>query len=203
MDRTSLTVSDEEFERNVEAAVSEIAQQNREVETLESKSAQEHLSATGGASPEQQQSANGQRSGGRDGPRSTSEEENAPVVGLLRTIQKPLSTIGKMFSDDAENEPAPPPTQAIHPGTSSASASTVRLTPEVYQPPRSSSEGRGMDHLVRAQDAAKARQASAEEAEARKIHLMEHNNAVENLTHMFPNLERDLIDDVVRTKQGR
>ncbi|RMD42757.1 hypothetical protein DV735_g2389, partial [Chaetothyriales sp. CBS 134920] len=37
LDRTSLTVSDEEFERNVEAAVSEIAAQNREAEAMGSR----------------------------------------------------------------------------------------------------------------------------------------------------------------------
>lgn len=37
LDRTSLTVSDEEFEQNVEAAVSAIAEQNRQTETMERK----------------------------------------------------------------------------------------------------------------------------------------------------------------------
>ena len=173
MDRTSLTVNDEEFERNVEASVSEIAEQNRQVESLETKQANEHLESSP-TSP-------------TNGGRPSSDEENAPVAGLLRTIQKPLTTIGKMFSDDAAAD------------EQSSSTTSPKLSPQVHQLPRSSLEIR---KRASAQDA-EARQASAEEAEARKIHMIEHNNAVENLSHMFPNLDRDLIDDVVKTKQGR
>jgi hypothetical protein len=56
--------------------------------------------------------------------------------------------------------------------------------------------------VLDAQDAA-ARQASAEEAEARRIQRAEHNNVVETLSNMFPNLDRDVIDDVVKQKEGR
>ena len=42
-----------------------------------------------------------------------------------------------------------------------------------------------------------------EEAEARRIQRAEHNNVVETLSNMFPNLDRDLIDDVVKQKEGR
>ena len=56
--------------------------------------------------------------------------------------------------------------------------------------------------MLDAQDAA-ARQASAEEAEARRIQRAEHNNVVETLSNMFPNLDRDVIDDVVRQEEGR
>jgi hypothetical protein len=53
-----------------------------------------------------------------------------------------------------------------------------------------------------AQDAA-ARQASAEDAEARRIQRAEHDTVVETLSNMFPNLDRDVIDDVVKMKEGR
>lgn len=56
--------------------------------------------------------------------------------------------------------------------------------------------------MLDAQDAA-ARQASAEDAQARRIQRAEHNNVVETLANMFPNLDRDVIDDVVRMKEGR
>ncbi|CAK43884.1 uncharacterized protein An01g07920 [Aspergillus niger] len=151
LDRTSLTVSDEEFERSVEAAVSAIAQQNRESETLERQTS-------------------GQAS-------QSSDEDSAPVAGLLRTIQKPLSTIGRIFSDEPDS-PQDRPTQ---------SGASPRLTPNVYQPPRNSSEGRR----------------SAERPRTRRIHRAEHNNVVETLCNMFPNLDRDVIDDVVKIKGGR
>ncbi|PWY95105.1 hypothetical protein BO94DRAFT_531008 [Aspergillus sclerotioniger CBS 115572] len=199
LDRTSLTVSDEEFERSVEAAVSAIAQQNRESETYERKSS--GRSAEGSQSAPRS-SVDTQRTAVREAPQS-SDEDTAPVAGLLRTIQKPLSTIGRIFSDEPES-PQERPTQ---------SGASPRLTPNVYQPPRNSSEGRRSVERARSaappqvaragsQDAA-VRQASAEDAEARRIHRVEHNNVVETLSNMFPNLDRDVIDDVVKMKEGR
>ncbi|KAJ5280957.1 hypothetical protein N7478_006329 [Penicillium angulare] len=208
LDRTSLTVSDEDFERNVEDAVSAIAEQNREVEPLDEKPPNRPTTPGG---PSQSQSGPSRK----DTSQSSDDDTPAPVAGLLRTIQKPLSTIGRIFSDEPESgssqdrplqpagtpQPAPP-----------------RLNPNVYQPPRSSSEGRpsgddslpprqssarkNLTRVLDAQDAA-ARQASAEDAEARRIQRAEHSNVVETLSNMFPNLDRDVIDDVVKMKEGR
>ncbi|KAG2418242.1 hypothetical protein HFD88_001343 [Aspergillus terreus] len=204
LDRTSLTVSDEEFERNVEAAVSAIAEQNRrESESVERK----RLERAENSQAPPRASTDAQR-GRRDAPLA-SEEDTAPVAGLLRTIQKPLSTIGRMFSDEPDS-PDERPTQRPAP----APGASPRLTPNVYQPPRNSGEERRSADRARndtppqrvravdAQDAA-ARQASAEDAEARRIQRAEHNNVVETLSNMFPNLDRDVIDDVVKMKEGR
>ncbi|KAF7160920.1 hypothetical protein CNMCM5623_006482 [Aspergillus felis] len=202
LDRTSLTVSDEEFERNVEAAVSAIAEQNRQSEPFEPKRA-ERPTAEGSQAPSRI-STDTQRPAARREAPQTSDEESAPVAGLLRTIQKPLSTIGRMFSD----EPDSPHERPIQPAGTPQPGAPPRLSPNVYQPPRSSSEGprnAAQPQLARvldAQDAA-ARQASAEEAEARRIQRAEHNNVVETLSNMFPNLDRDVIDDVVKMKEGR
>jgi hypothetical protein len=53
-----------------------------------------------------------------------------------------------------------------------------------------------------AEDAA-ARQASAEAAEAHRIQRAEHSNVVETLAGMFPDLDREIISDVVTQKDGR
>ncbi|OQD87487.1 hypothetical protein PENANT_c005G11487 [Penicillium antarcticum] len=211
LDRTSLTVRDEEFETNVEAAVSAIAEQNRESETLQEKASTQ---------PPSQPQAGPSR---KDAPQFSSDDDtSAPVAGLLRTIQKPLSTIGRIFSDDGDAGPSaqdrPQPVPTPQPGVA-----PPRLTPNVYQPPRTSSEERrrsgdersgpirhgsgasakkNLTRVLDAQDAA-ARQASAEDAEARRIQRKEHNNVVETLSNMFPNLDKDVIDDVVKIKQGR
>ncbi|KAJ5778024.1 hypothetical protein N7520_001270 [Penicillium odoratum] len=207
LDRTSITVSDEEFERNVEAAVSAIAEQNRETEPLDEKSP--NRSTTPGASQSQPGPSR------KDTSQSSDEEVSAPVTGLLRTIQKPLSTIGRMFSDDADSGSVQD--RSPHPATTPQPA-PPRLSPNVYQPPRSSSEGKrsgderapphhdsakkNLSRVLDAQDAA-ARQASAEEAQARRIQRAEHDNVVETLSNMFPNLDRDVIEDVVKMKEGR
>ncbi|KAJ5632579.1 Vacuolar sorting protein 9subgroup [Penicillium lividum] len=207
LDRTSITVSDEEFERNVEAAVSAIAEQNRETEPVDEKNP--NRSTTPGALQSQPGPSR------KDASQSSDEEVSAPVAGLLRTIQKPLSTIGRMFSDDADSGSVQD--RSPHPATTPQPA-PPRLNPNVYQPPRSSSEGRrsgderapphhdsakkNLSRVLDAQDAA-ARQASAEEAQARRIQRAEHNNVVETLSNMFPNLDRDVIEDVVKMKEGR
>lgn len=208
-------MSDEEFERNVEAAVSAIAERNRESEPLEVKTPEQPTTPRPPARP---QPAGPSR---KETSQSSDDDTSAPVAGLLRTIQKPLSTIGRMFSDEGEAtsqsqdrplQPAATPQSGIAP---------PRLTPNVYQPPRSSSEGRQsgdelaarapgdgsgakkkLTRVLDAQDAA-ARQASAEDAEARRIQRAEHNTVVETLSNMFPNLDRDVIDDVVKMKEGR
>ena len=214
LDRTSLTVSDDDFEKNVELAVSEIAAQNREKEALSPRAVFLEKSAL--VEPEltprnsMEVTSSPRRSMQQD--RSTSgpstgsgSEESDAVAGLLRTIQRPLSTIGRMFSDQdtgaeqsgpggtygtppARNSPMP------YPGEPERRGSQPNV-PQL-QPPR------GREQVYDAQEAA-ARQASAETAEARRIQRAEHRTVVETLCGMFPNLDKEVIDDVVRQKQGR
>ncbi|GAM41464.1 hypothetical protein TCE0_042f14605 [Talaromyces pinophilus] len=177
LDRTSLTVSDEEFEKNVEAAVSAIAQENMKAES-ETSSAQ----ATPRASADTERLAQRRDAGST----TINEDENAPVAGLLRSIQKPLSSIGRIFSEDSE------PDRRLQ--QSSANAPPL--------PERGPAAGYPSSERIDAQEAA-ARQASAEAAEARRIQRVEHRDVVETLSGMFPNLDKDIIDDVVRMKEGR
>ncbi|KAJ5920713.1 hypothetical protein N7454_009246 [Penicillium verhagenii] len=208
LDRTSITVSDEEFERNVEAAVSAIAEQNRETEPSDEKRSNQPTNPSASTQPQPGPSR-------KETTQSSDEDTSAPVAGLLRTIQKPLSTIGRIFSDESDS--SSPQDRPLHPAVTPQPV-PPRLNPNVYQPPRSSSEGRrsgderapprqdtakkNLTRVLDAQDAA-ARQASAEDAEARRIQSAEHNNVVETLSNMFPNLDRDVIDDVVKIKEGR
>jgi len=251
LDRTSLTVTDEEFEKNVEAAVSAIAERHapEEPTTPDPTGATPqlhlqtqppttpghrrmpsphsiHLSEKSSlARPEvtQRHSLEAEQAGPR---RSTSlrntdskpevappEEENAAVAGLLRTIQKPLSTIGRIFSD---NDTTATPSSS-QPASTPQPGNTPRLTPqppqqgrrssdygqaELSEKPRRSGDQERHRQRLSAEDAA-ARQASAEAEEARKIQRQEHNVVVETLAGMFPQLDRDVIDDVVRMKEGR
>ena len=218
LDRTSLTVSDEDFERNVEAAVSEIAAQNREAEALSPRAT---ISEKGTIVEPELTPRNSMEvtASPRVRPRdarmssglNSSSEDTDAVAGLLRTIQRPLSTIGRIFGDQDQDST----------GTSSSTPASSMLSPAVYQPPRSSidekrpsstpAQGQGPALPPRqpqgtpqydAQEAA-ARQASAEAAEARRIQRAEHRTVVETLCGMFPNLDKEVIDDVVRQKQGR
>ncbi len=228
LDRTSLTVSDEEFERHVEASVSAIAEGHEEgpmppprpsprlsshpgFSEKSALSQPEVVPRTSAefSSPRRSNISRGNTDNvmGSDG-----TEENTAVSGLLRTIQRPLSSLGRMFSDDPSTMP---------PGRSQAPPllpqPAPRLSPAVFLPPRHSEEASrpsaddprlpqhprdGKTRKVIAEDAA-ARQASAETAEAQRIQRVEHHNVVETLAGMFPNLDKDVIDDVVTMKQGR
>lgn len=230
LDKTSLTVTDEDFDKNVEAAVSAIAERHAEAEAEASKPSTHlhpstsghrrmpsphyhHLSEKGTPLRPEVTTRNSMEAEQATPRRSTSvkdrkaetdprEEENAAVAGLLRTIQRPLSTIGRIFSDTDTSHSAP--TSTSH-------------TPKPAPPPRPSAEFPGQaaqaqsekpqrSHEQQQQLSAadqEARQASAEAEQARRIQAQEHKVVVETLQGMFPQLDRDVIDDVVREKQGR
>ena len=219
LDRTNLTISDEEFERNVEASVSTIAEGHKSNDyesATHDKSAmpasptkyQAHYSEKGAPSrPEltPRNSTDGERAGPRRG-NSTRQKANAvgssddteekdAVAGLLRTIQKPLSTIGRMFSDDNSHEtsqgvqhhpaltPQPGSTPRLSPGLpiaplqrKSSEETRRRLSPENQQRARSAGPGRLDPH---ADEDAASRQARAEVAEAQRIQAQEHRVVVE------------------------
>ncbi|KAI0126056.1 hypothetical protein BJ170DRAFT_685300 [Xylariales sp. AK1849] len=199
MDRTTLTITDEEFEKNVEAAVSAIAEKHRH--DAEISPQQENYSEKSGlnASGESYSTRPSLDLDSTGTPRrslsSEQGDDGAPISGLLRSIQKPLSTIGRMFSDDPSNAGPSSPARTPQPD------STPRLSP------RPSTDGRrpsqeAIRQKLSAEEAA-ARQASAETAEAQRLHRAEHNNVVETLAGMFPDLDRDIISDVVYQKEGR
>ncbi|OQU98320.1 CUE domain-containing protein [Cladophialophora immunda] len=181
LDRTTLTVSDEEFERGtIQPVASTIAEKSSlaEPELTPRNSMDVTSTSPIRRDPNRQYSTSGDGS-------------DDSVAGLLRTIQKPLSTIGRIFSDQdsssQERRPSPAPQAA------------PRLNPNMFQPPPA--QGAAVPSYD-AQEAA-ARQASAEAAEARRISRAEHRTVVETLCGMFPNLDKEVIDDVVRQKEGR
>ncbi|KAI9839889.1 MAG: hypothetical protein M1819_000081 [Sarea resinae] len=226
LDRTNLTVSDEEFERNVEAAVSAIAERHEEDSLappqvhVPEKSTLSRPEVTPRNSMEAEYSTMRRSLSSReamDGSGgSDSAEDKATVTGLLRTIQRPLSSLGRMLSEDPQSAPeastSQGPSRVPQPGAS------PRLSPVPQQPQqqRNSEETRrrqlrpletgaaqtGEANRLNAADAA-ARQASAETAEAQRIQRAEHKDVVETLSGMFPGLDKDVIDDVVRMKEGR
>lgn len=197
MDRTTLTISDEEFEKNVEAAVSAIAERHQAEEpptppqpqqtekpglfASGTSSARRSLDLDGSSTPRRSSSSNDDNDSGEEAP---------AISGLLRSIQKPLSSIGRIFSEDGAGPSSP---------ARIAQPDTPRLSPRPSTENRPSVDGRPR---LTAEEAA-ARQASADVAEAQRIHRAEHNNVVETLSAMFPGLDRDIISDVVYQKEGR
>ncbi|KAI2620074.1 hypothetical protein GGR54DRAFT_602401 [Hypoxylon sp. NC1633] len=200
MDRTTLTISDDEFEKNVEAAVSAIAEKHRAEEPATPSQPQQSeksglypratsstrpsLDIDGSSTPRRSTSSNDD---------NDSSEEGPAITGLLRSIQRPLSSIGRIFSEDPSGAGPSAPTRLPQPDTPS------RLSP---RPSVDAHPSMDVRQRLSAEEAA-ARQASAEVAEAQRIHRAEHNNVVETLAGMFPDLDRDIISDVVYQKEGR
>ena len=200
-----MTISDEEFEKNVEAAVSAIAEKHRRTEESSPFKQFSEKSSLSRAEVSPRQSTDGgepSHSGERlIGFQGLGEQDENAATAILRTIQRPLNTIGRIFSDEgASTGPARTPL----PGN------TPRLTPSPrVSSDRPPSQNRnitvqelGNRNILNAEDAA-AHQASAETAEAQRIQRAEHQNVVETLAGMFPDLDRDLISDVVVQKNGR
>jgi len=203
LDRTTLTVSDEDFEKNVELAVSAIAEQNRQndalsprAQTFSEKSALSEAEVTPRNSMDV--TSTSPKKGSRMQPSTSATDsgsEASAAAGLLRTIQRPLSTIGRIFSDTDTNHD----TRNRSPGTGTNPSSS----PAMFKPGDGSERPRPTHVASYDPQEAAARQASAEAAEARRIQRAEHRNIIETLCGMFPNLDKDVIDDVVRQKQGR
>ncbi|KAF1817403.1 hypothetical protein P152DRAFT_463566 [Eremomyces bilateralis CBS 781.70] len=233
LDRTSITISDEEFEKHVEAAVSVIAE--RHAEDFNNANPPPSSPRKHHASPHPTStSTKSTPSRPKVSPRPSLDEVVHPsprrpqplrpltpddpatttVPALLRTIQKPLSSIGRIFSDDAGASSDPAPRLAPAPPTTPGRRSSDGGPRRSAERPRDASRDDGASGLradqdpgavatkLSAEDAA-ARQASVEMEHARRIQLQEHAVVVETLAGMFPGLDREVIDDVVRMKEGR
>lgn len=198
LDRTSLTVSDADFERNVEAAVFAIAERHKEEETPQSN--RRSISEKSGLSEPEMAPRDSVEAGyvkplrpgsyrGGD-PIDDEPDESTAVNGLLRTIQKPLSSIGRIFSEDVPK--LQNLGQSVSPDTNSQPVPSPRLSPAVFQPPRNSNDlSRPLESLRGSEDvrygqenrltanANAARQASAEAAEAERIQRVEHEDVIE------------------------
>lgn len=210
MDKTSLTITDEDFEKNVEAAVSAIAERHQALSpiikqqaTFNEKAGPDPSSSENPSTPQR--------------PHDKEEDivQPAPISGLFRTIQKPLSSIGRMFGDDTPSQaasPTPAPTSVQRPRSQSPNTAAVLSSsprfndegadPSVIRDSARQQSPNALRHTLSAEDAA-ARQASAETAEAQRLQRAEHANVVETLAGMFPDLDRDVISDVVYEKEGR
>lgn len=205
LDRTSLTISDEDFEANVEAAVSVIAEKSRgtsapavPMRLRRAPPASFLFDKSAPSQPEivSRHSIEAEYSSPEIPPGSHRRSERAPndfidtsaVGGLLRSIGKPLSNIGRIFSDDCDQS-------ASSKSPDHSPRSPQSLTPAVFQPPRldgeedgvvpsqkqsqPSSEHVGTQDETTLADETAARQERAETVEAIRIDRAEHDNVIE------------------------
>lgn len=219
LDRSSLTITDEEFEKNVEAAVAAFAERpsppplpprrldtNTEIVSEKSRGGPS-VTPRSSMDKEGRFSTSSRESNESSGGES---EEKAAGAGLLRTIQRPLTSIGRIFSDGESS--SAPVVAGSGPALTPGLGNTPHGSPRTGDSLLTAVGGRGQNggrrrpaggsSSLTAEEAA-ARQASAEVDEARRIQRREHESVVEILKAMFPGLDKEVIGDVVSMKEGR
>ena len=247
--RSSITVSDEEFERNVESAVAAIAERHEKPHsppaTAPLPSEKSLLSpadadADADANPQPSSSSSSTAALSEKPRRAHSQrdrrKQNASLDGsddqglpsFLRSIQKPLSTIGRIFNDSdggstgrnshppitparspSRSTPPPPAAPAAPAGPSEfpgrAAGSLRNLIPgsAAATGAKPAAGTAGVPTGPEAAEDAAARQASAEMAVADQVRAQEHEGVVRALAELFPQLDQEVIDDVVRVHEGR
>lgn len=204
LDRTNLTISDEEFEKNVEVAVSSIAEPHEQEEKIRRQQNPAHPAFTGKSAPSRAEvtprhSMDAEQFSPRRPPAQPAEagsgdeaEEKAAMAGLLRTIQKPLSTIGRIFSEETggagalqqqsavqgpPSTPQPPSLPNMRPPrTSSMQQGGAVSALQAQQPPGAAALASREREMA---EESAARQASAEAEQAHRVQQAEHRTVVE------------------------
>lgn len=201
LDRTNLTITDEEFEINVEQAVSAIAEKDKTEEyeaktnastmatpmqqRLNEKSELSRPEVTPRHSMDAEQSSP-RKSGYREKPSHSQQQSSSDsgddldaVTGLLRTIKKPLNSIGRIFADEE-----PRPRQQRDSSSRPPSTPIPSTTPRGPSPALLGGTAKGekivppSESRVSGTDVA-ARQASADAGQAKRVRIEEHKVVVE------------------------
>ncbi|KAG5365685.1 Vacuolar protein sorting-associated protein 9a [Yarrowia sp. B02] len=170
LDKSSLSITDEDFDTNLERTLAEIAEKNAKKEQEAAEEAKQKALAP----PDTPGRADSQSP-------ALSPESSTPSNILMSSaglITSPFKSLSKFFENSFDD----------------AAASTEDATPQSEA--ESIAVAQGLSH----QEAA-ARQASAEEYEAQRIQNEEHQSVVNTLHQMFPVLDREIIEDIVREKK--
>lgn len=222
LDHQSLSISDEEFNKNMDAAISEQKKQKeqQEQERLAQESSQPPITPIRGLTPEP-----GARTG-TGSPRTASGNltPSAVLQSSAGLLAAPLKSISKLFDQTASNTRS---NDSSNSGSPVISGQTRTFESQDYAARQEQLSSRKnndkedkelMDALYKSLDNGNnansnapklspeelaARQISAEEEEARRISQQEFESVVETLSQMFPTLDRNVIVDVATEKQGR
>lgn len=193
LDRSALSITDEEFERNVEHSVKALVTPtsvNRE-KTL--------ISIDGDTTSTDNGNGNG-----------SNNDQNATSASLLdsnsppHTPERPTSPVS-----NEQRNPGQQPLNASNVLYNSAGLITApfkSLTkffePEDQQGQDDQTTARSRVNLISPEESA-ARQVSAEELEAQRISAKEFQNVCHTLKQMFPDLDKEVIRDVLQQTESR
>ena len=195
LDRTTLTISDSEFESNVETAVFAIAERHNKETPLSVRRSYSQMPASSDTEMLSQSATDPDSivvgSSGLSVADKRSDGSIA-VNGILPIIQKPLISMGSIFQD--ETPKSLPSTEGNRFGNQPhlGSPPFTGLTPAAFQPPRNSYDGRKAPDVKRAtpdtnpaltssmsSDATILRQANSDMAHVQQLQRDEHDDVVE------------------------
>lgn len=171
LDKSSLSITDEDFDANLERALAQIAEDNAKKE----QEAEEEAKQKALAPPETPGRSNSQS----PAPPPESTTPSAILMNSAGLITSPFKSLSKFFEG----------------GLDDVGASTEDATPQSEAESIAAAQGLSPEEAA-------ARQASAEEYEAQRIQTQEYTSVVDTLNQMFPVLDRDIIEDIVREKKG-
>lgn len=208
LDLTSLSITEEEFNRNMDAA--ELAK--KKAQSVRSESTHPPSTPERSATPDPS-------SRRLDSPRAQSGNLTPSAVlqnsaGLLAV---PFKSFTKFFDAEPSSPPTKPATPAIEgtiiqPDQETLQDSSRKLHEAAAHEKQMLQQQRAGDFFTPPPDASNsrlspeelaARQVSAEEEEARRISRKEFKSVVNTLSQMFPALDRNIIVDVATETQGR
>lgn len=181
LDRSQLSITDEEFEQNVESSVSRL-QKNKVLDRVARRDAPPVASATNSntKTPPHTPADSPSRTNATTVPGGMNPSQ--VLINSAGLLSSPLKSLSKIF------EPEDEPSSYDSPATSTA---------------QSSPQSNNTNNNEETPQESAAKQASAEEAEARRIHEAEFENVCDTLSQMFPTLDREIIGDVLTQQQGR
>jgi hypothetical protein len=177
LDRSRLSISDDEFEANVEQSVRSIAECRSSAEVIAGSQPPEtpdrrmspcQPAPSGVGQPETLEA--GEQTGTET---PTGMNASTVLLNSAGLFTAPFKSLSRMFEADPNEE-------------DSAGEGTMDKKEPQISP----------DELA-------ARQVSAEEHEAQRIYEEEFVQVIDTFRQMFPTLDQEIIEDVVRQKEGR
>lgn len=195
LDRTTLTISDSEFESNVETAVFAIAERHTKETPLSVRRSYPQMPASSDTEMLSQSATDPDSMVVRSSGLSVADkrsDSSIAVNGILPIIQKPLISMGSIFPD--ETPTSLPSTEGDRSGDQPhlGSRPLTGLYQAAFQPPRNSYDGRRAPDVKRAtpdtnpaltsslsSDATMIRQASSDMAHVQQLQRDEHDDVVE------------------------
>ncbi|KAK9360919.1 hypothetical protein V1504DRAFT_497846 [Lipomyces starkeyi] len=206
LDRNALNITDEEFEERVVQSVAMIQEKADRRDEHNDLPTSPRTSTSAASLQARTQTPPSRPFSPADMADVASGVASQVQEALSATFTAPFKQFSKLFDgDDTEDEERK---QSIISRTRNfarrTSSTSQQARPQSPQQPssndhrRSASSGSQVDP-----SAAAARQATQEARESKRIEQQEHKNVVETLKQMFPNLDMDVIEDVVSQKHGR